>query len=484
MTGFEGLLAALAALAGVLVTRALRFRAPAEAAVPPVAPAVDAQAAALALSALVRLKTVSHADAAEDDPDEFAKLEALLPTLFPRVHQACAFEKIGPRGLLYRWRGQSDESPLVLTAHYDVVPADPAGWARDPFCGEIAEGIIHGRGTLDTKCTLAAILTAAETLLSQGFTPARDVYFCFGGDEEVMGGGAAAIAHTLLQRGVRPLMVVDEGGAIVRNVFPGVAKPCALIGIGEKGSVNYRAIAVSKGGHSSAPPAHSPVDRLADACVAIRRRPFRFRVTPPARAMISTLARYSSFAYRLIFANLWAFAPLLNLLCQQNGGELNALFRTTVAFTMLHGGEAANVLPSSATLTMNVRLLPGETAQETLQALRRKAGDAQVEVSLQSGLDPSAVSGVQGAGYAALTRTIREVYPGVLVSPYLMIAASDARQYERICGQVYRFSGMALTAEERRMIHGVNEQIPVAKQADTARFFMRLLENAVGGAQP
>ena len=475
-------LGVLALFVGTLVVRAALFRAPEETAATPADVQVDAAKAAEALAALVRCKTVSHADPALDDAAEFTRLEALLPSLYPLVHRTLTREKIPPRGLLYRWKGGNADAPLVLTAHYDVVPADGDGWDGDPFSGEIAEGLIHGRGTLDTKCTLAAILTAAETLIAQGFVPARDIYFCFGGDEEVMGGGAKAIAATLEARGVKPLMVVDEGGAIVENVFPGVAQPCALIGIAEKGSVNYTATALSAGGHSSAPPVNSPLTLLSDAVRCIRQKPFRFRITEPARALVRHLAPHSTFVYRLIFANLWAFAPVLDMITRKSGGELNALFRTTVAFTVMRGGDAANVLPQSAELTMNVRVLPGESIQSTLQGLRARVTDKRVAIALLRGLAPSQVSSTAGEGYAALTQSIREVYAGVLTSPYLMIAASDARHYERICGHVFRFSGMPLSSAERKMIHGVNERIPVAKQADAARFFMRLMDNAAGCA--
>ena len=472
------LLGALAVLTGVVLLRGCLFRAPKATPVAPVYAAVDGDAAARALSALVQCKTVSHADASQDDVSEFERLIALLPTLFPRVHAACAFETIGDRGILYRWKGERPENPLVLTAHYDVVPADAELWDGDPFSGEIFDGIIHGRGTLDTKCTLSAVLSAAETLLAQDFHPARDIYFCFAGNEEVMGDGAAAIVETLEKRGITPLCVVDEGGAIVEKVFPGVTKPCALIGVGEKGSVNYGLGVRAKGGHSSAPLPNSPVDILAEACLSVKKRPFPFRVTPPAALLIDGLARHSSFAYRVVFANLWLFAPVLNLLCLKSGGELNALFRTTTAFTVFKAGDAANVLPPAADMVINVRVLPGETIEGTLDVLRQKVNDPRVEVRLLRGQGPSASSGIDGAGYAALCAAIGEVYPDVLISPYLMIAGSDARHYERICPHVYRFSGMPLTVAERRMIHGANEQIPVAKQADTVRFFMRLMENA------
>ena len=476
---FLVLAAAVVLLLLVAVARALAFRPGRTEAVAPVDVDTDADAAVNALCSLIRCKTVSHQDAALDDAAEFAKLEALLPGLFPNVHRVCAFEKIGARSLLFRWRGHSDKAPLVLTAHYDVVPAADGSWSFDPFAADLAGGDIRGRGTLDTKGTLAAVLSAAETLIAQGFTPARDVDLCFGGDEEVMGGGAKALAATFAARGIRPFMLVDEGGAIVENVFPGVTMPCALVGIAEKGSVNYRLTATSKGGHSSAPPAHSPVDILAGACLAIRRKPFPFRATEPARRMVDPMARYSTFVYRLIFANLWLFGGVLDLICQKSGGELNALFRTTTAFTVVRAGDAANVLPAEAEMLINTRILPGETAEGTLAALRKKAGDPRVTVEMLPGLSPSGVSTADGAAFAALSRAIGETYPGVLVAPYLMIAASDARHYEGICPCVYRFSGMALTGAERKMIHGVDERIPVTKLMDTVRFFMRLIVNSV-----
>ncbi|NLI20525.1 MAG: M20/M25/M40 family metallo-hydrolase [Clostridiales bacterium] len=464
-------------LLAVLILRAVRFRPRREKPVAPVSVPLDADAAARALSALVRCPTVSHPGGEGEDQAAFDSFAALLPQLFPRVHAACALERVGSKGLMYRWPGTRAEHPLILTAHLDVVPADASAWEGDPFSGEIRDGIIHGRGTLDTKCTLSAILTAAETLLGEGFTPARDVYFCFAGDEEVMGHGARDIVALLEARGVKPLCVVDEGGAIVERVFPGVSRAAALIGVAEKGSVHYTLTARARGGHSSAPLPETPVDILAQACLSIRRKPFRFRITPPAAQMIDSLARHSTFVYRLIFANLWLFAPALNRLVRKSGGELNALLRTTAAFTVVRGGDAANVLPPSAKLTVNLRVLPGETVEGTLAALQRKVNDARVAVEWLEGEDPTACSGTDGAGYAALSRAIHEIYPGVLISPYLMIAGSDARHYERICDHVYRFCGMPLSAEERLMIHGVNERIPVAKQADTARFFLRLIRN-------
>ena len=466
----------LAALIGVVLVRTLRFQPRTTEPVKQVLAEVDAERAARNLSALVQCRTISHANPAEDDAAEFDRLESILPSLYPNVHRICERELLPQRAMIYRWKGYSAENPLVLTAHYDVVAVDESAWSKPPFSGSIEEGAIWGRGTLDTKCTLAAMLDAAEDLIAEGFQPSNDIYFCFGGNEEVSGGGAAAIVDTLEKRGVKPRMVLDEGGAIVEKVFPGVRKPCALIGVAEKGNVNYELAVHSDGGHASAPPRWSPVDRLARACMRLHDKPFPMRVTKPAALMLDALPRESNFAYRMIFANLWLFAPVLDRLCRKSGGELNALLRTTLAFTRMRGSDAANVIPTTASLTINARILPGETVEGIRAAMSKRIADEHVEVRYLYGTEPSSRTS-ELEEMRGLAVTIREIYPDVLVAPYLMIAGSDARRYERICSSVYRFSGMPLSGEERRMIHGMDEHIPVAKQADAVRFFRRVLQS-------
>jgi len=469
------LLALLIALVAVLVVRTLKFKPRTQTPVPSTEVQIDAEKAALDLSDMLRCKTVSHADAALDDESEFLKFELLLPLLFPRVYRTCEYERLNPRALLFRWTGSTNAAPIVFMSHFDVVSVNEAEWSRPAFDGIIEKGEIWGRGALDTKSTLLSVLFSAETRIAEGFVPERDFYFCFGGDEEVLGGGAPSIVDELERRGIKPCLVLDEGGAIVDNVFPGVTKPCALIGIGEKGNWNLKLKAVSKGGHASAPPADSPVDILAYACRRIHDHPFDFRITQPAMEMFSNLAPHSTFLYKMIFSNLWLFRPVLNLTTKKNGGELNAMLRTTVAFRRAEGSSGANVLPSEASLTMNVRLLEGDTKETALARIKKLVGKDSIEYIPLSGSDPSRASNTNCMGYLALEHAIKESFPGVLVSPYLMIAGSDSRHYMRICDNVYRFSGMFLSTEERGMIHGKDERIPVEKLADTIKFYYRLI---------
>ena len=191
-----------------------------------------------ALQKLVQCKTVSYNDPAQEDEAEFQKLIDLLPGLYPKVFEVCEFQQLPDRALLFRWPGKSAVAPSVMMAHYDVVPVNEEGWEKPPFDGMIEDGVMWGRGTLDTKVTFNGVLSAANHLIAQSFIPENDVYFAFSGGEEVNGNGAPNIVKYFMDKGIKPALVVDEGGAVVENVFPGVKAPCGLIGIAEKGMMN------------------------------------------------------------------------------------------------------------------------------------------------------------------------------------------------------------------------------------------------------
>ena len=211
---------------------------------------LDGDAAVEKLAALVRCKTVSNRDAALEDDAEFEKLVELLPTLYPNVAATCAFSRFEGRGLLFHWKGKHADAPAVLMAHYDVVPADEEYWEKPPFAAVLENGVLWGRGTLDTKVTMNAALFAADKLIATGFVPENDVYFAFSGGEEVNGMGASHIVSYFEEKGIVPGIVLDEGGAVVENVFPGVSAPCGMVGIAEKGMLNLEFSVKSAGGHA------------------------------------------------------------------------------------------------------------------------------------------------------------------------------------------------------------------------------------------
>ena len=466
---------AVAVFLAVLVLRAVCFR-PKKQPFGEAKPiSLDQDHAVQSLQALIGCKTVSCADGPEEDA-EFEKLVRLLPKLYPLVMENCRVRHFPERGLLLHWKGKSSNCPTVLMAHYDVVPADEDQWQKPAFQGIIEDGFLWGRGTLDTKVTVNGILCAAEHLIAEGFCPDQDCYFAFSGSEEINGNGAKYIVDYFRQQGICPGMVLDEGGAVVENVFPGVKSPCALIGTGEKGMMNVEYTVSSAGGHASAPPVDTPVSLLSEACLQVLKHPFRMRLPGPAAQLFDTLGRHSTFFYKLIFANLWCFRPVLDWICKHRGGEMNALVRTTTAFTQMEGSNARNVLPTQAKLVSNMRLAPGDTVEEAKKHLVNAVSDDRVTIRVLEAFEASLVSQTQCDAYRLLSETVVQSWPGVIVSPYLMVQCADARHYGAISDRVYRFCPMALTTEERQTIHGNDERIRLDAICKCVEFYIRLMK--------
>lgn len=437
----------------------------------------DRTAAIDALAALVRCRTVSRPDPKDEDEAEFEKLLSLLPTLYPHIIAATTEQRFPGRGMLYRWQGRSPGHATVLMAHYDVVCADGEGWRHPPFDAVLEDGKLWGRGTVDTKVTVNAILFAADTLAKEGYVPEHDVYFAFSGSEEVAGPGASAIVSHFAAEGIEVDLVLDEGGAVVDSVFPGTSVSCAMVGIAEKGMLDLEYRVRTAGGHASTPPAMGPVDRLARAVRRVKAHPPRMRITPPAAKMLNTLARHSTFGYRLVFANLFFFAPLLGLFGRRYGGEMNALVRTTVAFTRMTGSEASNVLPTEAVVVSDSRLIPGDTVDGTVAHIRRAVGDDGIEIRPILSTDPGRTSRTDGPGWERLSLAIEETWQDTVVTPYLMLQCTDSRHWCTLSDSVFRFSPIDLTEKERLSIHAKNEHIRTGSALRAVEFYIRLLKN-------
>ncbi len=471
------LLALVATLLAVLLLRAALFnpKPQEEAACQPVE--FDRDKAVDALAQLVRCRTISYNDPSLEDNAEFEKLIGLLPKLYPNVCNHCQLIELPHRALLFRWPGKSEDAPAVMMSHYDVVPVDEEKWEKPPFDGIIEDGILWGRGTLDTKATFNGVLSAADHLISQGFVPANDIYFAFSGGEEVNGKGAVNIVDYFIENGIEPAIVVDEGGAVVENVFPGVKEPCAMVGIAEKGMINVRYTARSGGGHASAPPPKTPITTLSKACLNIVRHPFKMHITKPAGEMFDTLGRHSTFLFKIIFANLWLFKPVLDLICRLSGGDLNALVRTTTAFTMMEGSNARNVIPPEASVISNMRLNPADTVESAAAYLKNVVNDDAVQIEILESHQPSPISRTDCDGWKRVCQAVSQTWPGCIVTPYLMVQCSDARHYGKLSDKVYRFSAMDMTTEERRSIHGNNERIRLESICKAVEFYIRLMQN-------
>ena len=436
----------------------------------------DGDAAIYALQQLVRCKTVSYYDNTLEDDEEFEKLISLLDKLYPNVIKNCTFTRLPDRALLFHWKGKNSDKPTVLMAHYDVVPVNEENWEKPPFDAIIEDGVMQGRGTLDTKVTFNAALFSADTLIASGFIPENDIYLAFSGGEEINGLGAKNIVDYFKKENITPALVLDEGGGVVENVFPGVSKPCGLIGIAEKGMLNLEFTVKSNGGHASAPKPHTPIGILSKACCDVENNPFPMRITKPAAEMFNTLGRHSTFLYRIIFSNMWLFKGVLNMICKKGGGEINALLRTTVAFTQTSGSSAPNVIPPKATMVANFRLNPMDTVNGAKERIKKIINNPDVELKIGSNMEPSRISLTDCEAFEKVASAVSHTWEGCLVAPYLMVQCSDCRHYGEISDKVYRFSAMDLTAQERATIHGNNERIRLDAIKRAVEFYIRLIK--------
>lgn len=472
--------ASLLALAGVLVVNAWRLRdepPPVAREAAPLAPgALDRLAAALAIA------TVSRPDAAPD-ATAFAALHAHLERAFPRLHATLTREVVAGHSLLYRWNGRAGCAPLLLLAHQDVVPVEPGtedGWRHPPFAGARHAGYVYGRGVLDDKGSLLAMFEAVEALLAEGGAPPCPVWFAFGHDEEVGGQGAQALAARLQALGVRPAFVLDEGGALTEGTLPGLRVPLATIGVAEKGYLSVRLRSRGDGGHSSMPPRRTAIGRLAAAVARLEERRPPAALGPLQHALLERVAPHLPWPRRLLLANLWLTAPLVERLFAA-APAADATLRSTTAPTLFQAGMKDNVLPQQAEAVVNFRLRPGDTRAAILAHVRRTVADPAVEVEADDrfGSEPTAPAPFPGGGFAAIERALRAASPEarLAVAPYVTLGATDARHYAALTPNLYRFAPFKLSAADLDGMHGSNERLAEAEYLRAVRFYRVLLRD-------
>ena len=428
------------------------------------------------LSDMIRVSTVSKARG--EDYSDFLELQRVMEKHYPNIFST--LEKHDFEGNILRlWKGTNPaKGAVLLMGHQDVVPAAEKEWTRDPFSGEIADGCIHGRGAMDCKSTLSAEWDAVEELLSEGFAPEEDIWLFSSVNEEISGGGAIDAAKYLKEKGIRLSVVLDEGGAVIGNVFPGLTKPCAAVGIVEKGFCNIRFTARGKGGHASTPPRNTPIARLGMFIAEVEKTdPFKRELVTPIPEMFTSLAGHLIFPLRLVMSNLWLFRGLLARVLPLFSPMAAAFVKTTCAFTMAQGSEAPNVIPDSASVICNMRPSVHQKAEESIDVLRQIAKKYDIETEVMLSRDPSEVADHQGKEFRYLQKCIEEAIPDVVPIPYLMTGGTDCRQFEIVCDSCLRFTPTRLTPEQLAAMHAANESIGVSALAEGVKFYKYFIKN-------
>jgi len=480
------LLLMMLALVAVLAWNTSRLSPPPPGAGAAVLEPLDEAALARRLSAAVAIPTLSPTPEAPSI-EAFERLHAQLASDFPRTHAALTRELINGASLLYHWPGSDAAcAPLLLLAHQDVVPVEPgteSQWTQPPFSGAIVDGHVWGRGAIDDKGMLVAILEATEALLAEGYQPRCGTWLAFGHDEEIGGQqGAVALAARLRALGVKPAFVVDEGGALTQGIVAGVAAPVATIGVAEKGYVSVRLSVKTDGGHSSMPPQHTTIGLLAGAVARLEADRPPAVLGPVQRELVQRLAPHmDGLAQRVAMSNLWLSAPLIVRTFAAVPGT-DATLRTTTAPTIFHAGVKDNVLPQQAEAVVNFRIRPGDSVDGVFAHVRQVVADPRIEVAPYGDFqgDPTPPAPWDGPAFARIEAALRRVSPeeSLVVVPYVTTGGTDARHYAALTPNLYRVGASLLRAEDLKRIHGTNERVSIREHVRTVRMYKALLRES------
>ncbi len=446
-------------------------------------PLADGEGSVERLSKAIQIKTISLEDETRAEGDVFLSFHRFLEDSFPNLHEKMTREIIAPYSLLYKWEGSNPElKPMALLAHFDVVPVEPGTedlWTYPPFSGQVADGFVWGRGTLDMKATFMAILESVEHLVKQDFVPQRTIYFAFGHDEEVGGAkGAARIASLFEQKKIQLAFTLDEGMVILDKDLSPSREPLAIIGIAEKGYVTLKLTATGQGGHSSMPPGKTTLGILGRAIVSLEENQMPATLAGPVGELFNAIGPDMPFLKKLLFANQWAFKPLL-LKVLGTGNTTNAMIRTTTAPTIIQGGVKANVLPTSAYALVNFRILPGDTIKDVIAHAKHVIDDSAVEISIdgKTKSNPSPVSSHTSTQFLRIQKTIQQIFPGTCVAPGLVLAGTDSKHYPGVSDNCYRFSPFIFGPKDTSRIHGTNERVLIENYMDAQKYYIQLIKN-------
>ncbi|XP_068930799.1 N-fatty-acyl-amino acid synthase/hydrolase PM20D1 isoform X2 [Petaurus breviceps papuanus] len=488
-----GVMGTLLALVAVLLLRTATFPGPDElrdwgrsgaSRVPAKFTETELTAMKEALKEAVRIPTVAFSS---ENINTTAMIEfgELLRKVFPSMFSTSFIqhETVEEYSHLFTIRGSDPKlEPYMLLAHIDVVPASDDGWEVPPFSGLEHDGFIYGRGTLDNKNSVMAILQAMELLLRRNYVPRRSFYISLGHDEEVSGKhGAEKIAALLESRGVRLSFIIDEGGYILDGILSDVEKSFAVISVSEKGAMNLMLQVESAPGHSSLPPKETSIGILAAAISRLEQTPMpNMFGYGTEKSMLEQLAGQMGFPMNILLTNLWIFGPIVSRELEKSVFS-NAMIRTTTALTMFNAGIKLNVIPPKAQATVNFRIHPGQTITEVLEITQNIVADDRVKYQVLNAFNPLPLSPYdhEAFGYQLLRRTIRDVFPEVsVIIPGVCIGNTDVRHYANISTGLYRFNPVSLSKESIKSLHGLNERISVQTYETQVMFLFELIQNA------
>ena len=435
---------------------------------------VRAEKYGIQLSKMVQKETISSRF--DSDRTKFLEFHELLEEMFPNVHKMCE-KHVFDGSLLFKWNGKGNHEPILFMSHHDVVEATGT-WEHEAFSGDIdEEGRVWGRGAVDTKASLFCMLTAVEELMADGFEPEGDVYIASSCTEEWSGDGAPLTVEYLKSQGVKLAYLMDEGGMILEEPVGGVKGTYGMVGVLEKGYGDVKFIAKSIGGHASAPKKNTPLVRLGKFMAYVEKKsPFVNKFNPTVKEMFKRMAPNMAFGMKIIFANMWLFEGLLKKLLPVISSAGGAMLHTTLAFTMAKGSDGLNVLPQEAYVTGNMRFIPHQNTDESVELISNiaKKYDIETEVIYKDYACP--VVDYNNAPFQLVEKVASEVYPGIGICPYVMTGGTDAKFYRELSDNCLRFAPLYIDNQQYSSIHALNENIYQGALPLGVDFYKKMIE--------
>lgn len=448
-----------------------------------VTPVKPSPTALLHFADALKIKTISPENTAEFDSIQFQNFNTFLTNSYPLADSLLEHKTFNSFSHLYHWKG-SDNSlkPIILLAHLDVVPViekNIAEWKVAPFKGIVQQDTIWGRGAIDDKVGVVGIMEAVELLLQQNYAPKRSMYFAFGHDEEIGGrNGAVTMAQYLQDQGVTAEYILDEGGVVTEGLVPGMTEKVALIGVAEKGYLSLNLGVRIEGGHSSMPGKETSIDVMANAITKLKNNPLPSKITAPLEEFMEYIGPEMPFTNKMVFANKSILSPIL-LSVYESTTSGNAQIRTTTAPTIFNSGVKDNIIPLTASATVNFRILPETTTEEVIDHVKSVINDDRITIEKGGFVsEPSKHSSPESEQFKMINTTILQLFPEVLVSPYLVVGGTDARHYNEVSDHIYRFSPIQLNKNNQKTFHGINERIAISDFYDSVAFYVQLIKNS------
>lgn len=424
------------------------------------------------LAKMIHCQTISVKGSYDDT--EFRKLRNVMEELFPLVHRKMEKLTFSEDCWIYRLPGKDPNRNIMLMSHHDVAPV-AGDWAHGPFSGDVADGAIWGRGTVDTKTPLFAEFSALEELLKEGYEPPCNLYIGSSHNEEIAGDGIPKALEYFEQHGITFEMILDEGGAVIDPPMGGVICNCAMLAIHEKGRHQLICTAEKEDSHTGlAANPETPVVRIARFITEINTKNiFVRRIYPQVKAMFEGLAPYMIFPMRFVFANLWCFAPLLKVLIPKINAQAAAMIGTMCSFDEIKSEKGGKKCTVSAFL----RCVDDQDLKKDIAAMHKTAKKYGITLAdAPAGNEYHKPADFTKPQFGYVKDCVEKVFPHVATAPFILPAGTDARHFSDICPCVIRFAPIRIDDRQFKSVHSPNENIGVKAVSDAVYFYKHLLK--------